>query len=181
MLAIISVFVFFSINTPKEINVLGAKNFFSFFSNPFAKNSKNILVLGMTGEGNNGSYLTDTIMICNLNFAKNKVNVISIPRDLLVQIPNTSQFSKINGLLLAENQKILGQNKKEIKSWNLIKTKIEEISALKIDNVVIINLDGFRYFIDALGGINIYLDQPLYDPNLTNPDNPDDIFQLDAG
>ena len=105
MLAIVSTFVFFSVVKPKEITIDNTANILSFFRNPFAKDTKNILVLGMTGSGNNGSLLTDAILLVNLDLIKKKINLISIPRDLLVQIPNSSRYSKINGLLAEDNLK----------------------------------------------------------------------------
>ncbi len=188
MLAMVSTFVFFSVTKPREITIASSGGLLSFLKNPFTKDSKNILILGMTGSGNNGSLLTDAILFVNLDFAKKKVNLISIPRDLLVQVPGTSRFLKINGLLAEDNQK-----RKTVKSstgvvtsvgiekWNLIKTEVEEITALKVDNVAVVDLDGFRYFIDSLGGINIYLEKAISDPNLSNPDDPSDIFKLEAG
>gem|GEM_PF-4963827 len=103
ILAIVSAFVFFSVTRPREITIANGGNIFSFFKNPFARDSKNILILGMTGSGNNGSLLTDAILLVNMDFTRKKINLISVPRDLLVQIPNTSRYVKINGLLAEDN------------------------------------------------------------------------------
>ncbi len=136
---------------------------------------KNILVLGVAGLESNGALLTDVMMVVNVNLDKSSVKAVSIPRDLLVNIKNTEKFTKINNLLTIDNPQL------KIKKTDLIKDKIEQITNLKIDNVVIVDLDGFRYFIDAIGGINVYLDKPLYDPQLANPDNPSERFYLEAG
>jgi len=188
ILAIVSAFVFFSVTRPREITIANGGNIFSFFKNPFARDSKNILILGMTGSGNNGSLLTDAILLVNMDFTRKKINLISVPRDLLVQIPNTSRYVKINGLLAEDNANRKAKKDKNgvmqwfnIEKWGLIKTKVEEITALKVDNVAVVDLDGFRYFIDALGGINVYLDKAIADPNLNNPDEPGEIFKLEAG
>ena len=188
MLAIVSAFVFFSITKPREITIANSGNIFSFLKNPFAKDSKNILILGMTGSGNNGSLLTDAVLFMNLNLNTKKINLISIPRDLLVQIPGTTRYVKINGLLAEDNSKRKVVKNSSgvitntgIEKWGLIKTKVEEITALKVDNVAVVDLDGFRYFVDSLGGINVYLDKAISDPNLSNPDEPGGIFKLEAG
>jgi len=103
ILAIISSFVFFFITNPKQITIAGNTSLLSLLSDALDTHSQNILVLGMTGAGNNGSYLTDVILLVNINFTNNKVTSISIPRDLLVQMPNSSKYIKINGLLAEEN------------------------------------------------------------------------------
>jgi len=133
------------------------------------------LVLGIPGKESNGGFLTDALLVVHIDFLKNKVSLISIPRDLLVQIPNSQNYIKINHLLLLDNPS------GKITNTKMIRTKIENITSLNIDDVVVIDLDGFRYFIDALGGINIYLEQPIYDPNLSNPDNPNEAFYLASG
>ena len=180
ILAIISSFIFFFITNPKQITIAGNTSLIALLSDPLNTHSQNILILGKTGAGNNGSYLTDVILLVNINFTNNKVTLMSIPRDLLVQIPNSPKYIKINGLLAEENA-LWRQKNQGVKTWNWIKTKVEDITALKVDNVAIVDLDGFRYFIDSIGGINIYLEQPLIDPNLSDPDNPNDIFRLEAG
>ncbi len=176
ILALLAGAISFSIIQSKEILVWNHTNPFSiFYSNPFTTNVKNILVLGIPGKESNGGFLTDALLVVHIDFLKNKVSLISIPRDLLVQIPNSQNYIKINHLLLLDNPS------GKITNTKMIRTKIENITSLNIDDVVVIDLDGFRYFIDALGGINIYLEQPIYDPNLSNPDNPNEAFYLASG
>lgn len=135
----------------------------------------NILVLGIVGFKSRSPLLSDAIMVVNLNLAKQKIKVISIPRDLLVQVSSPSHFAKINSLLTIENPDL------KIKKTKLISKKISEITGLEIDKVAVVDLDGFKYFIDAIGGVNVYLEKTVYDPILLNPDNFDEMFSLEAG
>ena len=50
-----------------------------------------------------------------------------------------------------------------------------------MDYIVILDLKGFEKLIDALGGIDIWLEKDIIDPNLVNPHNPSEIFHLSAG
>jgi len=61
------------------------------------KENINILILGIGGPGHDGPYLTDTMLVASINKKTDKVAMISIPRDLLV---NTYKFGKqkINAL-----------------------------------------------------------------------------------
>ena len=104
--------------------------------------------------------------------------MISIPRDLWIQIPNLSQEMKINNLYALENK---GRTFLKATDSNLISQKAEEITGLKIDHTVILELEGFGKLIDAIGGIDIWLEQDIFDPQLVNPHNPSEIFHLAAG
>ncbi|MDD5760455.1 MAG: LCP family protein [Candidatus Pacebacteria bacterium] len=140
--------------------------------------SLNVLFLGIAGEGSRGSLLTDTIFVVHLNPSAKKIAIISIPRDLWVQIPHRSQAIKINGLYDFENN---GRAFPQATASNLIKQKIEDITGLTINYTVILELEGFGKLIDAVGGIDIWLEKDISDPLLVNPHNPSEIFHLEAG
>ena len=55
----------------------------------------NILLLGIGGEGHEGPNLTDTMILVSYKPSENKVAMISIPRDLLVETPKFGE-RKIN-------------------------------------------------------------------------------------
>jgi len=138
----------------------------------------NIIFLGIAGEGSRGSFLTDTIFVTSIIPSKRQISIISIPRDLWVEIPNGSTGTKINSLYSLENN---GKRFSKANSYELIKEKIENITGLPIDHIVILDLKGFEKLIDALGGIDIWLEKDIIDPNLVNPHNPSEIFHLSAG
>jgi len=140
--------------------------------------SLNILFLGIVGEGSRGQFLTDTIFMTHLDFSNKKIALISIPRDLWVKVPNLSQGIKINELYDLENR---GKKFHQATKSNLIKQKVEEITGLKINHTIILELKGFGKLIDAIGGIDIWLETDIYDPLLINPHNPSEIFYLAAG
>jgi len=57
----------------------------------------NFLLLGIRGVNDkNGGLLTDSIMIVSLKKSTKQIALISIPRDLYVQMPGESFFEKIN-------------------------------------------------------------------------------------
>ena len=58
---------------------------------------------------------------------------------------------------------------------------MEEISGLKIDEVIVLDLEAVKSLVDTLGGIDIYLEKDFFDPNLVNPHNPSQMFYLEAG
>jgi len=177
-------FLFYGLNDSKKYS-------FSFDNNPNALSKEelsksenspiNILFLGIVGEGSRGAFLTDTIFVTSIipsKPSKKQISMISIPRDLWVKIPNGSTSVKINSLYELENT---GKNFSKAVSYELIKEKIEDITGLSINYIVILDLKGFEKLIDALGGIDIWLEKDVIDPSLVNPHNPSEIFHLSAG
>jgi len=171
-------FLVWGVNHPAEfaINSEKATESSSAFS---SKEPVNILFLGVPGDGSRGALLTDSIFLAHLNFNQKKILIISFPRDLWVQVPHGSQNEKINALYSLSNKNTTSFIKTT--SYNLIQGKIEAITGLKINYDIIFDLQGFGKVVDALGGINIFLDKEMIDPQLTNPHDTSEIFDLSAG
>ena len=172
------ILLWWGITHPHELGII-LPNSSNFQENLSSQKSINLLFLGVAGNGSRGALLTDTIIIVNIDFDKKQAAVFSLPRDLWIQIPNSSNKIKLNALYLFNNN-----NKSDFskaKSFNLVQEKIEEITGLKINYVTIFDLVGFGKLVDAVGGINIYLSQEMIDPNLVNPHNTSEIFDLSPG
>ena len=107
-----------------------------------------VLLVGDKWESN-----TDSIIVASFNPENGKLNLISIPRDTRVDIPNMP-IPKINAVYA----KGKGADK-------LLKS-LEEILTLDINYYVYLNLNTFRDIIDLLGGvdINIPVDMHYDDP-----------------
>lgn len=117
----------------------------------------NILLLGIRGEGDpNGGLLTDAIMMVSLKNNTGEVAMISIPRDLYVNVPGTDKKDKINAIYAYGEQKRYG-------SGGIIYTKqaVSRVVNLYIDYVVVANFQAFQEIVDILGGITVYLDKPF--------------------
>lgn len=132
----------------------------------------NILLTGYGGFGHDGSYLTDTLMLANIDMEQKKVMLISVPRDLWVrypsQDPDETSYAKINsvyqaGLFPDNYPGIPEKYQGEDNAPALIKDTIEEITGLEVDYFVGIDFSGFRKAIDALGGIEVDVERAFDD------------------
>jgi LCP family protein required for cell wall assembly len=88
-----------------------------------------------------GPYRSDTLMLVRAgggDFRK-----LSIPRDTLAQIPGQAE-NKINSAYAVGGAKLT------------VRT-IEKFLGINIDQVAIVDFDGFRRFIDSIGGIKVNL------------------------
>ncbi len=148
----------------KKDNVLKSILPFSLENN----NPVNILLLGRPGNGYSGGNLTDTIILAHLTPAKEKATLISLPRDLLVKIPNTNKLTKINSLY-------------SIAGINGLKEKIEEITGLKIDYHVLVDLVVAQEIIELVDGLNVYVPKDIDDPFFPGPNYTYQTFNLSAG
>lgn len=126
----------------------------------------NILLLGMGGEGHDGAYLTDTIIIASLKPSTQQVAMLSIPRDLYVPIPNNG-WRKINHV------NALAEAKGEDGGKATIET-LSEVFQIPIHYYVRADFQGFINVINEIGGIEVNVENTLDDyayPILGEEDN----------
>ena len=135
----------------------------------------NILLLGIGGDGHSGGELTDTIMIVSIKPTTNEAFLLSIPRDLYVQIPGDKQSNKINTV------KFLGDRNQEKNGLELLQKTVSEVSGLDIHYYAQLNFQGFTEVIDSLGGIDIYLENDINDPAYPNFNRGYDPFYITKG
>lgn len=121
-------------------------------------NTLNILLLGYGGAGHSGGFLTDVIQVVHLNFEKSKVALISVPRDLWIQLPDGNS-SKINKAFT------LGTKNDLINSGAKISGQMASIvTGLKINNFISINFVGFKRAVGyELNGIKVNVPNTLDD------------------
>lgn len=128
-------------------------------------NRLNILLVGLPGldiveEGRTGNdpdnLLTDSIVLFSVDKATGKSALISIPRDLSISLPYEKKKRKINEVY-AVGYYIGGENV----AFGLTKAFLSQVSGVYIDWMVRIDFEGFKKLVDAVGGIDIYLDKPF--------------------
>ncbi len=121
--------------------------------------SMTILITGIDTTG----YLfglADSIRVVRLDFQTKKVTVLSLPRDLWVDIPGASQHGVTQGKL---NQAYffgtegMGFYDGPGYGSGLLANTLMENFGLHIDHYLSVNLFALNNIIDALGGLNVYL------------------------
>lgn len=137
----------------------------------------NILLLGIAGKGKPGQNLTDTIVVLSINTKTNQVAMLSIPRDLFVEIPDAGYWTKINTVY----QYGISSSKNENEQINPLIETVNKITSLDMHYYVVLNFDGFKKIIDSLGGINIISEKDFYDPSYPGPNYSYETFELKKG
>lgn len=100
------------------------------------------------GTEDNGSRLTDTVMWVQYDAEEDQVRMVSFPRDLA--IPDGSGRVKLNAL-------------HAIGGPELLVSSIEEMVGEDLDHYVEVNLAGFIRLADTLGGVEVCLQEKMYD------------------
>ncbi len=125
----------------------------------------NILILGMDigdaeQDGNKAIRRTDTIMVLNYNPNTKKINIVSIPRDTLIQVDAYDEYGNLRPYWKINTAYVLGGEEEVIKH-------VEGLLETTINYIVEIDYNAFRNFIDAIGGIDMYIEQQMdYDDDV---------------
>ncbi|MFA5747752.1 MAG: LCP family protein [Candidatus Absconditabacterales bacterium] len=137
----------------------------------------NVVFVGYGGAGHAGSYLTDSIIIASLNPKLGAVSMISIPRDLYV----FSKQKKISGRINEIFSHGISSKHQFATGANLLIDILEDISGLKIHYYALVDFDGFKDFIDSLGGITIDVPKPITDNTYPTENNGYMTFHVNSG
>jgi len=115
----------------------------------------NILVIGTditfnveTKQANMEKGRSDAMMLVRFDALKDRINIVSIPRDAYVEIPGYG-FQKINAAY------VLGD-------IELTQRTVEKLTGIKVDRYVIVNTKGIVKLVDLLGGVRVDVEKDLY-------------------
>lgn len=118
--------------------------------------TRNILLLG-TDQRELGSVgRTDTIMVLAIDAPNNRAALISFPRDIYLAIPGVG-YSRINTAYG------FGEERQPGGGLPLLMSTIERNFGIPIHSYARIDFSGFEDVVDALGGVDVTVDCPLYD------------------
>lgn len=126
----------------------------------------NLLLLGIGGEGHDGAFLTDTIIIASIKPSTKQLALISIPRDLVVPIPGGYGYRKINS---ADSY---GEEIQKGQGAEFAVKIVEQVFAMPIHYYARVDFKAFKEIIDRVGGVEIYIDR-----DFTDTEFPDDDYK----
>lgn len=130
---------------------------------PVEKTAYNILLMGYGGANHEGAYLTDTMMVGHIDTKKREATLISIPRDIWINVPTKSGdsfHSKINavyqmGLFPRSYPDIPTKYHGEQGAGELVGETVKQVTGLTIDNYIAIDFAGFEKAVDTLDGVDV--------------------------
>lgn len=141
----------------------------------FPPSPVDILIMGLDSRGNEGVVTrTDSIMVVSINPEQFDISLLSIPRDLFVDVP-TYGMQRINTVnMLAEmNQPNSGTQ--------LLSETIERNFGIGVDKYARLDFQAFIALVDAVGGIDIDVPYAITDYAFPTPDYGTIEIHFDAG
>lgn len=159
--------------------IFGWDNLFGLFQNTKLKGEDegrvNILLAGNSSDdaGHSGAELTDSIMIMSINTNDNTAFLLSIPRDLYVEIPGHN-YAKINEVYQDGEQDKFNESGYADGGMGLLEKVISQKFGVDFHYYALVNYSALRDAVNAVGGITVNIESTdprgLYDPSrdLTN-------------
>lgn len=118
----------------------------------------NFLLMGIGGAGHDGPQLTDTIVFTSFKPSDGSVAMMSLPRDMSVPIPGYG-YRKVN------HANAYGEIDDPGSGPELASQVIGDVIDEEIHYYLRVDFDGFAEFIDAIGGVDVYVENSFTDPS----------------
>ena len=144
----------------------------------FEGRAVNILVMGsdsrngqVVNDGTEGMR-SDTAMIVHLSEDRSRMDVVSIPRDTMVQIPSCklpdgsesdpSSYAIFNSAFSTGADNSSNPDDVKFAAACTIKT-VEKLTNIRIDEYMVVDFTGFEKMVDSLGGVPMYVEEDVDD------------------
>jgi LCP family protein required for cell wall assembly len=126
---------------------------------PYRGGRMTILVMGLDRRpGETGlTYRTDTMMVVSIDPVGNQLGILSIPRDLYVEVPGYGQLQRINSAM------VLGELQQTGYGPNLAMQTVQNNLGIRIHAYIAVDFNAFITLIDVLGGIDVDVRHDIID------------------
>lgn len=128
-------------------------------ANTFKSLNEKLFTILILGENQK---LTDTIMLAVVDTEKEKVSLISIPRDLYFEGRKINEYYEFYGI-------------------NKIYSIVEKITGIQPDKHIVFNFKSFTDLVDSLGGVDIEVDKKIVDNSYPTSDKKYKMVSFDVG
>lgn len=141
------------------------------------KQTLNIMMIGVDRRPEGGDQNADAIIIAHVDLTNQKVAAVSIPRDLLVEIPGIGQ-GKINA---AYNYGVQANPGDKVAGVVMMRDTIESVFQVPIDGYIMVDFNGFTEVIDAMGGVTVDVPELITDTEYPTEDFGTEVVRFTPG
>ncbi|WP_431974071.1 LCP family protein [Micromonospora haikouensis] len=131
------------------------------------KGPLNILLVGIDPRDVKTPPLADSIMVLHIPSELDRAYLFSLPRDLRVEIPRFSKADfnggtdKLNAAM-SYGSRVPGQNPDAARGFELLAKTVQQVTGIdRFDAGAIINFTGFQKIVDAMGGVDMYIEREV--------------------
>ena len=121
------------------------------------------------------SYRTDSMMLVSIDPTTRQIGILSIPRDLYVQIPGYSSLQRINAAM------VLGEQQRAGYGSTLLMQTVQLNLGIRVNDYMAVDFQAFIEIVDAVGGITVETDYVINDPRYPSMNYGYDPFYLPPG
>ena len=123
-----------------------------------------IVVMGLDSRGNEGTTTrTDSIILVGVNPRRLNVSLLSIPRDIFIDVPGYG-LQRINSI------NVLAEVEEPGTGPALLADSVENSFGIGVDNYIRLDFQAFTAMVDAVGGIKINVPYVIVDNAFPTPD-----------
>jgi LCP family protein required for cell wall assembly len=147
----------------------------------------NILLAGDSvgrTDGGGGQQLTDSIMIASIDTQNHTAFLLSVPRDLYVNISGVG-YSKINAAAEYGAKAYGTQPEYDANGMGLLSQVVSQKMGITIDYYALVDYAAFQNAVNAVGGISVNIQSTdprgLYDPSVISPTDDQPLVDLSNG
>lgn len=112
---------------------------------PGAEKAQNILIIGSDARAGLAGARSDVIVLMHIAGDRKTTTLVHFPRDLYVAVPGHGK-DKINAAFAYGGAPLL------------VRT-IQDLVGVPVDHVAVVDFDGFKNMTDAVGGVNVYVEE----------------------
>ncbi|MFE7967690.1 LCP family protein [Streptomyces cellulosae] len=130
---------------------------------------QNILILGSDSRAGDNAELntgkiagarSDTALVMHIPEGRTQAVAVSIPRDTLVTRP---ECKDANGSTVAGAERVMFNSIYSQAGPACVVKTVEKMSGVRMDHYVEIDFAGFKDLVDAIGGVEVTVDQDIHD------------------
>ncbi|MBY8873394.1 LCP family protein [Micromonospora sp. PLK6-60] len=132
------------------------------------KGPLNILLVGIDPRNPKQRPLADSIMVLHVPAGLDRAYLFSVPRDLYVDIPAFPKADyaggkgKLNGAMSHGSAMPDGADPDAARGFELLAKTVQQVTGIKrFDAGAIINFNGFTKIVDAMGGVDMYIERDV--------------------
>ncbi len=133
--------------------------------------------MGVDKRPDGGDQNADVIIIAHIDLVDRKVSAVSIPRDLLVEIPGIG-LDKINS---AYNYGVQSDPESRVAGVVMMRDTIESVFQVPIHGYIMVDFDGFTQVVDEMGGVTVDVPELIVDNEYPTEDNGTEVLTFTPG
>lgn len=137
----------------------------------FSEKVINVALLGLHNRSDDNTfgeiYNVDTLLVLSLNFDRNHLTILAVPRDTYTVISCSGKKDKLRNAYREGYLAVDGAESSEAHDAGLKcahETAAALLEGLPLDYYLAIDLNGVRQLIDAVGGVYFEVEKPLKGP-----------------